>query len=84
VGEHEIQFPIHLHPEVRVKKGKNNQLILSNKSARIVVKLASDVAYKVEQSWYSTGYGIKTRNKVINLHTKQKLPCKILTIFELR
>ncbi len=81
-GEHEIHFPIHLHPEVRVKKGKNDQLFLSNKNARIVVKLASDVAYKVEQSWYSTKYGIKTRNKVINLHTKQKLPWKLVTTFE--
>ncbi len=82
-GEHEITFPVHLHPNVKVIKQKTNEFLLSHEEVNVVVKTSEDVTSRIEQSRYSAGYGLKTRNRTISIHTRRMLPYRMETIFEL-
>ena len=72
-----VEITFHLHPLISIEMlGKNRYLL---KSERAVMEFHASHPATVQEGWFSPGYGIRTRNKVLCLAFTASPDLKIST-----
>jgi len=71
---HTIEWYFHLAPSVEVEGGRN-KFILSSENTKIsFLNMASQLSSSVIDGWYSPGYGVKERTRVLKYTYNGRIP----------
>lgn len=80
-GKHKLDLFFQLGPKVMFKIDKRNltfSIYFNSRTLKIIPLFDRSAGLSVEEGWYSGGYGIKTKSKVIKYSTTGMLPTEFL------
>jgi len=74
-GRHTVESRIHLHPNVRVQRGRDEVLV---EREGVGLRISTeDSRVRFEKGWYCPELGIRRRNTVVVLGGEQSLPTRL-------
>lgn len=77
-GEHLVESFVHFHPDFEIKTAGSGCFELTGPDGlALQIEIDSNAEAEITDSWFCPDFGLKCANKVMIVHTTQKLPVKL-------
>ncbi|MBU2445226.1 MAG: heparinase II/III family protein [Bacteroidetes bacterium] len=84
-SEHKINYFLHFHPKVEVKKVSESSFQLTRDEKNLLIEIKTQIKepkIEIEKSHYSESYGRIEESLRLHFSSSSQLPCEIMTIIK--